>query len=439
MADSARDRIRFYRGLLWLSVGLIVIGCAVGIVGPAGAGWDFANFYDAGQRVAAGQLKDLYDPGSRIAGGASQGTMRFWGPPISALFYVPLAWFPASTALVLFKIENVLAFAATFAVLFAFCRRFVSNDPAARLRFTALFAFLCLIFQPFWTVFRVGGQTTPTVLLLLTLALICHIRLRDWWSSALVVLATLVKPALAPALLCLLCLSGRSFAVKTFALLAVIGLASLALFGWPLHMAFLDLMRSGVQSTFPWYYNSSLYILADAVSTALGSGPDAASPTRLFTALVFLIKTVVLVTIVFLVLRSRAQRWTVAARRHFTFVVSILFFLWWSMTLWDHYLELLFIPLIYLVASDQWFSRRARILIGAMFLLSLGQNLIFVSWLRSHIESDWRSLLLAVTVLKAGPLLVMLTFVWRHYPELFDSYAAPAWNQILIPARERRS
>jgi hypothetical protein len=105
----------------------------------------------------------------------------------------------------------------------------------------------------------------------------------------------------------------------------------------------------------------------------------------------------------------------------------------------DHYLELLFIPLIYLVASDQWFSRRARILIGAMFLLSLGQNLIFVSWLRSHIESDWRSLLLAVTVLKAGPLLVMLTFVWRHYPELFDSYAAPVWNQILIPARERRS
>lgn len=409
----------------------MAIGCVVGIVVPAGAGWDFANFYDAGQRVAGRQLRDLYDPLSLIGGEAPQGTMRFWGAPISAFFFVPLSWFPAGTALVLFKIENVLAFAAAFAVLFTFCRRFVPDDEDAQRRFAAVFAFLCLIYQPFWTVFRVGGQTTPTVLLLLATAVHFHMQRRDWWSSSLVVLATLVKPALAPALVCLLCLSGRSFALKTIVLLAAIGVASIALLGWPIHLAFLDLMRTGVQSTFPWYYNSSLYILVDAVRTAAGTGTE--TGTSLLT---YVVKAIVLGTIVFLVLKSRAQSWTTAARRHWAFIVSILFFLWWSLTLWEHYLELLFIPLIYVVASSQWFSRSARVLVGAIFALSLTQNLIVTGWLRHTVSPDATLPLLIITTLKAGPLLLMLVFAWRHYRELFRSYEAPAWRGVAGPMQE---
>lgn len=431
MADSRAGRTQAYRALLWLSVTFMVIGCLVGIVVPAGAGWDFANFYDAGQRVAARQLHDLYDPLSLIGGEAPQGTMRFWGAPISAYFFVPLSWFPAGIALVLFKIENVLAFAATFAILFTFCRRFVPDDDDAQLRFAAVFAFLCLIYQPFWTVFRVGGQTTPTVLLLLAAAVLFHMQQRDWWSSSLVVLATLVKPALAPALVCLLCLSGRSFALKTIVLLAAIGVASIALLGWPIHMAFLDLMRTGVQSTFPWYFNSSLYILVDALRTAAGTGTETGLPV-----LTYVVKAVVLGTIVFLVLKSRGQSWTLAARRHWAFVVSILFFLWWSLTLWEHYLELLFIPLIYVVASSQWFTRSAHALVGAIFVLSLTQNLIFADWLRHHVSTEAPLPLLIITTLKAGPLLLMLIFAWRHYRELFRSYEAPAWRRGAAPVRE---
>ena len=431
MVASRINRARAYRALLWLSVCLIVIGCAVGIVVPAGAGWDFANFYDAGQRVAAGQMRDLYDPVSLIRGEAPQGTMRFWGAPISALFYVPLSWFPAGTALVLFKIENVVAFAATFAVLFRFCRRFVPEDDLAQLRFAALFAFLCLIFQPFWTVFRVGGQTTPTVLLLIAVALQFHMQMRDWWSASLVVLATLVKPALAPGLVCLLCLSGRSFALKTILLLGAIGVASIALLGWPIHLAFLDLMRTGVQSTFPWYYNSSLYILIDALRMAAGSGSENGA-----SLLTYVMKAVVLGTIVFLVLKSRARSWTAAARRHWAFVVSILFFLWWSLTLWEHYLAVLFIPLIYVVASSQWFSRSAHVLVGGIFALSLAQNLILTDWLRHHVAADARLPLLIIPTLKAGPLLLMLIIAWRHYRELFRSYEAPAWRRVAVPVQE---
>src|SRR5262245_13972372 len=138
----------------------IVIGCLIGIIVPAGLGWDFANFYDAGRRIAAGQAADLYSPQSAIEGQPAQGSTGFFGTPISAFFYVPLAFFPAKIALILFKIENALAFAAIFVLLLKFYRRFVTGTPLEQARFTAIFAFLFLIFQPFWTIFRVGGQTT---------------------------------------------------------------------------------------------------------------------------------------------------------------------------------------------------------------------------------------------------------------------------------------
>jgi hypothetical protein len=213
-AGAAPDRSGGYRALLRVSLALMAAGSVAAIVVPAGAGWDFANFYDAGRRVAAGEMHRIYEPVGDIAGAPSQGVMRFWGTPISALLYVPLAWFAPGTALVLFKIENVLALAATFAVLFVFHRRFVPASAPDQLRFAAVFALLCLIFQPFWTVFRVGGQTTATVVLLLALALVCHVRTRDWASAALVVLAVLIKPAFAPAVACLALLSGRSWFFK---------------------------------------------------------------------------------------------------------------------------------------------------------------------------------------------------------------------------------
>jgi hypothetical protein len=420
------DRSRTWRLVLWLSIVLMLLGSITGIMVPAGTGWDFANFYDAGHRVAAGQTLDLYDPSLPIAGAPPQGAMRFWGTPISAFFYAPLSWFPAGTALVLFKIENVLALAASFALLFVFYRRFVAESADARIRFAATFAFLCLIYQPFWTIFRVGGQTTPTVLLLVTVAMICHTRRLDWGSAICVVLAAMIKPALAPALACLVCLSGIPFAIKTIVTLAAAGIASLVLMGWPIHAAFLDLMRRGVQFTFPWYYNSSLFVLVEALQTAIGGGtPESAGASGIILSLV--LKAVVLGTVVFLVMQSRGRPWLPAARRHYAVVVSLLFFLWWSPTLWEHYLAILFIPLAYVVASADRFSRSALALVAAIFVLSLAQNLILIDWLRRHVSFDSPLALVAIGLLKTGPLLLMLVFVWRHHRELVASYEAPGW------------
>lgn len=432
---------RRYRQLTWLFVGLIAAGCVVGIIVPAGLGWDFGNFYDAGHRVAAGQIDDLYDAESLIEGNSPQGTMKFWGTPISAVLYAPLSWLPPEEALVLFKIQNVLALAAGQIIAFLFYRRFV--PPSAQSRFGALFAFLCLIYQPFWTVFRVGGQTTPTVFLLLTSGLILHTLGRSWGSALCVVVATLIKPVLAPALIFLLCISGVAYLRKAAVLLAVVGTVSLMWMGWPVHMSFLTRILGEVQDIRPWAYNSSLYVVIGTLRTAVGAPATSGFSTLLFSGLTYGLKALVLGTTAYLAVKSRRQRWPDPARRHFDFLMALLFFLLWSSTLWEHYLAVLFLPLVYIVASSQHFPRRALALVAAIFALSVGQNLILIEFLRARFTLDSFAELVGIGLFKSGPLLLTLILLWRHHPDLFRSHAAPSWQrpQVTPPAviaEERR-
>jgi hypothetical protein len=415
--------VRTSRRLTWLFIGLATAGCLIGIMVPAGLGWDFANFYDAGRRAAAGQIDDIYDSTSLIAGEPPQGQMRFWGPPISAFFYAPMSAFAPDEALVLFKTQNVLAYTAALLLLFGSCRRFVSDSASARWEFASLFAGLCLLYQPFWTVFRVGGQTTATVLLLIVVGLVFHTAGRLWGSAVCVAAAALIKPAFAPALACLVALSGPAYFRNITVILGAVGLLSVALLGWPVHQAFLDRVLGESQTAFPWYHNSSLYIVIDALrghlAARLGDGP--------FSVLGWLLKATTLGTAVYLALQARRQPWQPAARRHFHFMLAIIFFLLWSTTLWEHYLALLFPFLAYLVASRDHMRPSALALVGAIFILSLAQNLILMHWLRDRFAFDALGPLMAVVLVKSGPLWLTLVLLWRHSPELFRSYAAPDW------------
>ncbi len=430
--SSDSDQPDVYRRWAWVFVALIATGCVVGIMVPAGLGWDFANFYDAGRRVATGQVANLYDPLSLIGGQPPQGRTGFFGTPISAVLYTPLAGFSAETALILFKIENVLAFGATFGVLLAFYRPFVSANRLAQSRFAALFAFLFLIYQPFWTVFRVGGQTTPTVLLLVTLGLVAHTTGRLWGSAGCVVLAVLIKPALAPAVLFLAGVSGLAYLARTAALLAVVGAVSLLLWGWPVHAAFLDLMLRSSGLVSPWHFNSSLFILIDNLRVYFGPAATTGALRVVFVGLLYALRGAVVLTIVWLAVRSHRERWSVAARRHFDFLLAVVLFLFWSPTVWEHYLSLLFPFLIYMVAARAYFSRQALILVALIFLLSIGQNLILINWLRSGVEFDSLAELVAVALFKSAPLLLTMVLMWRHSAELFHSHAAPAWERYVV-------
>ncbi len=407
---------------------LIGAGCLIGIAIPAGLGWDFANFYDAGRRVAAGQIPDLYSPLSLINGVPPQGRTGFFGAPISALFYLPLAPFSAETALILFKIQNVLAYAATFTILLAFYRPLVPGDNQARLKFTAVFAFLCLIYQPFWTVFRVGGQTTATVLLLISIGLVAHTRGRLWVSAICVVLAALIKPSLAPTLILLGGLTGLSYVMKLAAVLAVAGALSLVVMGWPVHLSFLDLMARSSKLTYAWYFNSSIYVVVE--NLRLFAGPNAASgaPRAALLILTYALKASVVLTVLWLAWRSRRAAWTDAARRHADFLLAVVFFLLWSPTVWEHYLSLLFPFLIFVVATRAYFSRQALIVVALIFVLSLGQNLIVVNWFRYGFAVESLPALVGVALVKSAPLLLTLLLLWRHADEWLSSHAATRWG-----------
>jgi len=414
--------------MLWVAA--LAIGCVAGIAVPAGLGWDFANFYDAGRRVLTGNIPNLYDPLSLIDGQPPQGRTGFVGTPISALLYVPLALFPAGTALVLFKIENVIAMGATFALLLSFNRRFLPDAAGARDQFAAWFAFLCLIYQPFWTVFRVGGQTTATVLLLLTAGLIAHTRGRMWGSAIAVAAAIVIKPGLVPLALCAGVISGWAYLWRLGALLASAGVLSLVVMGWPAHAGFLAFVDRVGTFNYVWYWNSSLSILAGNLREYAGTAAEDGALRLIFMALTVLLKAVAAGTVAWLVLAGRQRPWTDAARRHFQFMMAIVFYLLWSKTIWEHYLSFLFPLLIYVVAARASFSREALAIVAAIFVLSLGQNLVLVYWLRDTFAFDTPWALLGIGLFKSGPLLLTLVFLWRHGQELLESHGVPAWGYL---------
>jgi len=200
---------------------------------------------------------------------------------------------------------------------------------------------------------------------------------------------------------------------------------SLALLGWQVHLEFTDLLRQTTQNTWRWYYNSSTFVLLNNLQQGLGIRD--ADPG--FAALTIALQITIIIGVVWLTIRAHRQRWTAAATRHFDVTMAILLFLWWSRTVWEHYLSVLFLPLLYVVANPARFSRGARVIVIAIFALSVFQNLIFTAWLRSFGLTSLPALL-AVGLLKSGPLLLTVFLVARYRRELFDSYAV--WSR---PAR----
>lgn len=398
-----------------IAAGLIAAGLAalIGIAVPAGLRWDFGNFYDTGRRVAAGQIQDIYNPASAISGQPPHGRMAFWGTPISAAFYVPFGLFRPEVALVLFKLVATAAFAAGLWILFDRTRQIAVGRGADPQRYAAAYIALVLLYQPFWTIYRVGGQTTPWVFLLLVLALGSYVRAR-WLSAAvLLVLAVLIKPAFVfvPAFLALV--SGRKFFLALAGVALAASLFSLALYGWPIHAQFLDLMRQGSSRPSPWPYNSSLYILADAFRSIGDSipipGTGGPVPGLIRIGLVACVAATILL------LAGRSRRLEGEAGRHVAYLLAISFCLLMLQVAWEHYLALLFIPLAFLLANWPGLGAAAKAHLLVILALATLQNLILVLFVWSHLSIRSTVALLAVSLVKAGPLLGYLAFLlWRQ-------------------------
>ena len=427
LAESG-DAERFYRRLTFLLLAIIALAAMVGIVIPAGLGWDFANFYDTGRRAAAGQIADIYRSESLIAGAQPQGKLAFWGAPISAYFYAPLSLFSAEWALAVFKLQNVLALFAALWLVYRHNRRFADASPAGQWKFAALFAGLVLLYQPFWSVFRVGGQTTPTVFLLFTIALLNYTKERFDVSAACLLLTLLIKPGFLFVMLPLCLVSGWRF-VRSMAFVSIAtGLVSILLLGWDIHAEFLQTMLQGMKNVYPWLYNSSLYVTAENLKLLAVPPVEA----RWLTVPVMLLKLAIMLTFAWMYWQSRQQNLARAAQRHFDFLMAVTFCLLFSQTVWEHYLAVLFLLLAYVVAVVRQFSFSAKALLTAIFALSLFQNIMVVNVVNSRFGFDSVPELIAVGLLKSGPLWLTLVFVIRHRQELFQSYLASQWEHASV-------
>jgi len=404
---------------------LLALATTAGIVVPAGAGWDFANFYDTGRRVVAGQAADLYHPERPIAGRPPQGTMAFWGTPLSGLYYVPLAWLPPGAALVAFKLQVTLALAASLLLVYRLYRRFAAE--AEREQFLSRFCLLALLFQPLWTVYRTGGQTTPTVLLLLVAALAWQTAGRSLAAAAAYVVAVTIKPALVLGLAFAGLFAGRRFLAGAAAIGAGTGALSVALFGWELHFELLAKLSFGFALPKGWHYNSSLFVPIDEARAALAArGAPAAERAGWAVPLVM---AAVAVTFALLVRRSRRRGWSGAARGHFALLLSLPFFLLVSRTVWEHYLMLLLPLLAFLLAREARLPAVGRALLAAIVLLSIGQNMVVVELVRAHLPSASPAAQLAAALAKALPLALTWALLWRCREELLRGHdPSPAWS-----------
>ncbi|MHC4473648.1 MAG: glycosyltransferase 87 family protein, partial [Planctomycetota bacterium] len=249
------------RRLTVLLLACMLVGAAIGtFVELGGVGWDFANYYNAGLKVLSGQPVDVYDPDATIDGRLPEGTRKFLGTPLTAVFSVPLALMPRPTATVAFKLESTVAILLGLLLLYLHLRRIRASPPAGERSFALLYVFLALVFQPFWTVYRVGGQWTPTAFLFLVLALRFHASARYTASAFWTALAVTLKPGLLPALALLALLSERRFFVRAVIFSALFALVSLAAMGWESHVQFVLRASEVGPRREPWVHNSSIAV-----------------------------------------------------------------------------------------------------------------------------------------------------------------------------------
>jgi hypothetical protein len=417
---AARESIARYLTVTFLI--LIVTGSIVGILVPAGPGWDFANFYDTGRRVAAGQTSELYNPYSLIDGQPPQGQLGFYGTPISAWLYAPLSLFSVPAAMIAFKIQNTLAYFAGLILLFRYNRGFAAQSGFSPWTFAALFSGLSLAYQPLWTVYRVGGQSTPTVFLLLVAAVICHARSQFLASAACMVAIVLIKPAFVFGLMFLTLFSGWRFFMNVAGLLALGGVASLVTMGWEAHQAFLSAMAQGSQQSAPWFYNSSLYVVSENLKLI-------GIHNRIIDIAVVMGKGLCLAVCCFVIFKSRKSQLPETARRHFDIHTAVVFSLLVSQIVWEHYLTALFPLLVYFAASKNYFDRSGLWLGAAIFAAAAWQNLILVNLIRSLNSFDTLPGLIFIGIVKAAPLLLTLLFVSRYYRDWISTYRSPAWSR----------
>ena len=377
-----------------VAAGWLVLQVGMGLVNGQGATWDFANFYDAGHKVVAGETANLYDATVPIDGKPPQADMPFFGTPLSALVYAPLAWWTPPTALVLFKAAGTVAMVAGIALLFQLYRRRSGGEPGS----ASVFVVATVLFQPFWDIYHIGGQSTPFVFLLVVLALRAFVEDRDRAAGAWMAVAVAIKPAFALVFILLLLHGNRTLRVAAVG--AGLGLAALSVrwTGWEVHELFL----ARIADTKPesWQNNSSLTVALDNLQ--LFWPPAAALP---FGTIGLAVRCAAAGVLVWAYHRpGGAEELGGGARRHRDFLLAIIAGMLLMPVVWEHYLMVLFVPLSYLVFQWRRLPHRALVVLVLVFAATTVQNVMILEWLRWQFTMNSPAEAVVTGLLKTVPL-----------------------------------
>lgn len=381
---------------------MILLGNAVGVVYEAGLHWDFANFYVAGHKVRVGEAPNLYVRDALVAGEEPLAEMLFVATPLSAALYAPMSAFSPPVALRLFKLADALALMTALWLLYARARDSLPSGEHAR--FAALFAIAALAFQPLWTIYMVGGQTTPFILLLLVAGERFHAEQRWAAAAACLVGAVVIKPVVAPALALVALTSGWRFFFVAGATGVVALSASVLWFGWPVHAAFLELLGQFSGNSVSWVNNSGLTTPLESLRVGAEHTRSTNPRAEGLSQLIQVGRVLIGVVVAWAVWRAFQTPHDAASRRRWLFHLGVVVTLAIAPVVWEHYLMLLVPTLVLLTVRWPQLPTIARVAILIAIATAPFQNLLFtfLVWDRTEGLGAFGHFLLGG--LKAAPL-----------------------------------
>ncbi len=413
------------RVVLIALVGALALRLAWHLASGAGMYWDFINFYNAGRRLVGGRSAELYaavDPlfdEPRLP----EGMLSYVGFPISALLFGPLGFFGPRLALFAFKVACSVAAGLGVAVMVRHVRVTALQGwsaPAAQL---ALCAAL-VIWEPFWFALTIGGQGTVLAFPLFALAVTLHAERRDWAAGICLALAMLLKPFLAPIGLLIVLVRAWRLLFSVTVSLALLAVASLVLFGWPLHLQWLQaVMQQAARWELPWWINASIATPAitpwvEGISSMRPVVPMPVLASRLTVAIRLVAAAVVL-----------ARAWTVSRRgddrdtREQTLLLGLVLSLCASNVIWSHYLLFVLVPWLVLAARAPRLDRHGQVLVLLLLVSMARANFDIARWMQEAIPTDTWWGLTASALAGSGTLILLLVLTAQ---DRFGTAAASA-------------
>ncbi len=435
MIDTLRGLFQKHARLIgWGSIALLFVYSIEAILKPRRLLLDFANFYDAGHKALLGEFGSLYNEFALIGGQDPFGHMLYFGTPISSLLFAPLALLEPETAAIVFKSFNLVLIVSSLLLLYRHFLPFTDDQNGSNGLFFGLFCVAALLFLPFWTVFYVGGQTTPLILLMLTISLIQFEKERYWVAGVLYALVVLIKPGLAPAAGLLWLFAPRRF--KFWAAgsgLFAMGL-SILLLGWPVHQAFLDLLseHSGSLLGIP-YHNSHptgwfepLFVGPDDYDAL-----DSDAQPLLLAIMNTGVRWALIATMMYTVWRFTGGTSDTRSQRNLIFVSTLFAGMIYAPVVWAHYLSFLFVILVYGIAMNRHFSKPA-LGIMALILLSAPIGHIWLMELIEHVLAPMGQLdSIVLGIMRATPMTLLVILVLAYRKEFANAYRDRAWDRSI--------